>query len=212
MQDYNNEQWYLDLQKSLEGFTEDYLKKVSDGKLRQLEGAKNGGNVSGQLTQFSKTGIHNEKFRKQWASLGGYATIDSLLQWQKDNNHNIGELAKVKSEEWIKKISESLSGRKLSKKHIENTKKGLKKYYESLTKEQRSTKYSNDSASRKSLKVRTSVLNLIETDTFTTTDAKFACEKYGLGNWKAFLKDKRIIKQIHKGTNQNNPSIYVKIK
>ena len=81
-----------------------------------------------------------------------------------------------------------------------------------MTPEERSKRFTNDSASRKSLRVRMEVLNLIDTDTFTTADARKACDEYGLGNWKGFLKDVRIIKQIHKGTNQNNPSIYQKVK
>lgn len=210
MQDYNNEQWYLDLQKSLEGFTEDYLNQVSDGKIRQLEGAKNGGNVAGPLTQFSKTGIHNEEFRKQWAALGGEASIQQLLQWQIDNNFRVCDLERT--DEWCNNISIALTGRKIPRSVVNKMKKTLKAKRDSMTPKERSEKYGNDSASRKALRIRTEILNLIENDTFITSDARRACEQYGLDNWKGFLKDNRIIKQIHKGTNQNNPSIYVKIK
>lgn len=68
MQDYNNEQWYLDLQKSLEGFTEDYLNKVSDSKLRQLEASKIGGKTQGKINaengQLKKAGTISAT--KQW--------------------------------------------------------------------------------------------------------------------------------------------------
>ena len=194
------------------------IKGLEDGDYEKYSihklGCIDGGKVAGNLTLETKVGIHieDEELRREWATLGGHATIDNLLQWQKDNDHNIGDFAKVKDDEWKSKISESLTGRKLSKQHIENTKKGLKKYVKSLSNKQRSEKYSNDSASRKSLMMRTEILNLIETDTFITSDARRACLQYGLDNWKGFLKDKRIIKQIYKGTNQNNPSIYQKIK
>jgi hypothetical protein len=209
MQDYNNEQWYLDLQKSLEGFTEDYLNQVSDGKIRQLEGAKNGGNVSGPLTQFSKTGIHNEEFRKQWATLGGEASIQKLLQWQIDNNFRVCDLERT--DEWCNNISIALTGRKIPKSIVNKIKKTLKSKIDSMSAEERSEKYGNDATSRKSLRIRTEVLNLIENKKFTTKEAREACEKYGLKNWKFFLRDKRIIKQIHKGKNQFDPSIYEKI-
>lgn len=68
MQDYNNEQWYLDLQKSLEGFTEDYLNKITDGKLRQLEASKRGGKTSGRINAENGNVIKagGVGARKQW--------------------------------------------------------------------------------------------------------------------------------------------------
>lgn len=176
-------------------------------------GVKNGGIVAGNITFENNLGIHteDEELRREWAIMGGEASIDTLLEWQKENNHNIGEIAKNKDDEWKSNISKSLKGRKLSKEHIEKNRNALKKYMESLSSEERSKRFSNDSASRKSLRVRTEILNSIQSDIFTTAEARIACENYGLGNWKAFLKDKRIIEQIHKGTNKNNPSLYKKI-
>jgi hypothetical protein len=209
MQDYNNEQWYIDLQKAMVGFTEDYLKQISDGKIRQIEGAKKGGLTAGIITQLNKTGIHNEQFRKQWARLGGEASIQQLLQWQIDNNFKVCDLERT--DEWCNNISIALTGRKIPKSVVNKVRKTLKAKIGAMTQEERSEKYGNNSSSRKSLKIRIEILNLIESDTFITSDARKACEQYGLKNWKAFLKDKRIIKQIYKGTNQNNPSIYKKI-
>jgi len=195
--------------KRLEDYSWEELLEATSGK----EGLKEAGRDSGKYTLENKLGIHidDEELRREWSSLGGEASIDILLQWQKENDHNIGEIAKVKNDEWISKISESLKGRKLSKKHIKNMKNGLKNYIDSLSQKERIEKYSNDASSNKSLKIRTEVLNLIKNHTFTTLEARKACDDYGLANWKGFLKDSRIIKQIYKGTNQHNPSIYSKI-
>jgi len=196
-------------QKQLKDYSWGELLEATSGK----EGLKEAGRDSGKYTLDNKLGIHtdDEDLRNEWAKMGGEASIEKLLQWQKDNEHNIGEIAKVKNDEWISKISESLKGRKLSKQHIENSKNGVKKYIESLSDEERSIKFCNDSSSRKSLNIRTEILNMIPTNVFKTEDARKACKEYGLGNWKGFLKDERIIKQIYKGTNQNNPSIYQKL-
>jgi hypothetical protein len=196
--------------KRLEDYSWEELLEATSGK----EGLKEAGRDSGRYTLDNKLGIHtdNEELRSEWAKMGGEASIDTLLEWQKENGHNIGEIAKVKDDEWISKISQSLKGRKLSKEHIEKSRKTIKAKIAKMTPEERSKRFTNDSASRKSLRVRMEVLNLIDTDTFTTADARKACDEYGLGNWKGFLKDVRIIKQIHKGTNQNNPSIYQKVK
>ena len=59
--------------------------------------------------------------------------------------------------------------------------------------------------------LRKKILDSIKNDIFNTSDAKLACEQYDLKNWKGFLKDTRIIIQLHKGTNQSNPSIYKKV-
>jgi hypothetical protein len=145
---------------------------------------------------------------------GGKIGIKKLLQWQRENDYSIGDL--IKTDEHKKNISIAL------KKYCEKNPKSdkLRKQISDKIKEnnsklsdiERSKKFGNDSSSKKSLKVRTTILNTIVNDTFTTAEARKACEEYGLGNWKAFLKDNRIIKQIHKGTNNFNPSIYQKIK
>jgi hypothetical protein len=198
--------------KRLEDYTWEELLEATSGK----EALKEAGRDSGNYTLENNLGIHteDEELRKEWASMGGYATIDNLLKWQEDNGHNIGEIAKEKDEEWINKISNSLieyyQNNPMSddvKKKISDT---IKSNRSKMTKEQRSNLFGNDSASRKSLKIRSEILDLISTDIFTTSDARKACKEYGLDNWKGFLKDKRIIEQIHKGTNQYNPSIYRK--
>jgi hypothetical protein len=56
------------------------------------------------------------------------------------------------------------------------------------------------------------ILKSIPSDIFTTSEAKKACENFNYGSWKKFVKEETLIKQIHKGSNQNNPSIYQKVK
>jgi hypothetical protein len=198
----------MNTKKRLEDYNWDELLELTSGK----EGMKEGGRDSGKYTLDNHLGIHteDEELRREWARMGGEATIEKLLQWQIDNNFRVCDLERT--DEWCNNISIAMTGRKIPKSIVNKMKKTLKAKVAAMTVEERSEKYRNDSASRKSLRIRTEILNLIENDTFITSDARRACEQYGLDNWKGFLKDKRIIKQIHKGTNQNNPSIYEKLK
>jgi hypothetical protein len=194
--------------KRLEDYTWEELLKATSGK----EALKENGIEIGQYTLENRIGIHtdDEELRREWSIMGGEAAIETLLQWQKENNHNIGEIAKHKSDEWKENISKSLMGKEVNSETREKLSKIVNEYNSSLTAEERKEKYSNDSSSRKSLKVRKEILDSIETETFTTSQIRYACDKYGLGNWKGLLKDKRLVEQLYKGTNQSNPSIYKK--
>jgi len=59
------------------------------------------------------------------------------------------------------------------------------------------------------------ILNLIKTDTFVTSDLRNACREFGYNDtnpiWKKILKTKELVVQIYKGENQFNPSVYKKI-
>jgi hypothetical protein len=63
-----------------------------------------------------------------------------------------------------------------------------------------------------------SILNLITKEVFTYKDVRYACEKFGIIKTsiemtaKRILREKLCVKQIHKGYNQHDPSLYVKIK
>ena len=152
-----------------------------------------------------------EQRRKTWAGTqGGITSINQLLSWQKDNDFSIGKVKKTN--EHKKNIGTANKGKVRNEELRARLSDSVKNYNSNLNKEEKIEKYSNDSSSRKSLRIRQEILDNIPTDIFTTFDAKIACEKYGIGNWKGFLKDTRIIKQIHKGTNQSNPSIYEKVK
>jgi TusA-related sulfurtransferase len=198
--------------KRLEDYTWEELLEATSTK----EALKEAGRDTGKYTLDNNLGIHNEdvELRKEWARMGGHASIDNLLKWQEENGHNIGEISKEKNEQWVGKISNSLveyyQNNPMSDEVKNKISDTMKSKASKMTKEQRSKFFGNDSASRKSLKVRSEILDLISTDIFTTSDARKACKEYGLDNWKGFLKDNRIIEQIHKGTNQHNPSIYSK--
>lgn len=193
--------------KKLEEYTWEELLEATSGKESQKESAKE----IGYYTLEKNIGIHtqNSELRKEWAVMGGEAAIDKLLEWQKENDYRVCDFPR--NENWNKSISNALKGRNLSEENKQKLSESLISYMSKLDDSEKSKKYSNDSSSRKSLKVRKEILDSIEGETFTTSQARLACEKYGLGNWKGFLKDNRLVVQIHKGTNQQNPSVYKKI-
>lgn len=164
--------------------------------------------------EYNKTSEAKEEAKerkKLWiASQGGKSSIKRLLDWQKENDFSIGNVPKT--EKHKKNIGKSNKGKIRTEEVKKQIRESVNNLNASFTEEERKNMYSNDSSSRKSLRVRLEILSTIEGDTFTTSEARKACDEYGLGNWKGFLKDKRIVKQIYKGTNQNNPSIYQKIK
>ena len=63
-----------------------------------------------------------------------------------------------------------------------------------------------------------SIIKFILKKQFTYSDMRNACEKFGINEGsiqmtaKRILKEKTLVKQIHKGYNQYDPSLYVKIK
>lgn len=192
--------------KKLEEYTWEELLEATSTK----ETLKENGQITGQYTLENRLGIHtdDEELRKEWAKMGGEASYERLLEYNEEIGHRVWELPKT--DEWKQKISEAHMGKEVSDETKEKLSKVVSEFNASLTEEERKEKYSNDSSSRKSLRIRKEVLNMIEGDTFTTSQARMACEQYGLANWKGLLKDKRLVEQIHKGTNQSNPSIYKK--
>ena len=60
-----------------------------------------------------------------------------------------------------------------------------------------------------------SILKLIKKSEFRLLDVKNACDKMNIKDLnyaKKILREKSLVKQIHKGYNQFNPSLYIKIK
>jgi hypothetical protein len=70
MEDYKNEQWWIELQEAMKGFDENSMSKMSDGKLSQWHGAKIGGKTTGNKNVISG---HLNKISK----LGGLANVTS---------------------------------------------------------------------------------------------------------------------------------------
>jgi hypothetical protein len=78
------------------------------------------------------------------------------------------------------------------------------------------TKKSVENRIKRKIEKYKSILKFIRKKQFTYSDVRNACIKYGILETKvsclakSILKEKTLIKQIHKGPNQYNPSIYIK--
>lgn len=195
--------------KRLQDYTWEELLEATSGK----EGYKEAGRTSGEYTLENKLGIHtdDEELRREWSSMGGEASIDKLLEWQKENNH-LEKLHKLeRTDEWKQNISNGNKGKKIPNDVRERISKTVIENNSKLSDDELSEKYKNKKPNDRHLILRKKILDSIPTDTFITSIARKACNEFGLDNWKGFLKDKRIITQLHRGTNQSNPSIYKKI-
>lgn len=127
--------------KRLEDYSWDELLEATSGK----EAMKENGREIGKYTLDEKIGIHteNEELRTLWASMGGDASIDKLLQWQIDNGFRVCDLDRT--EEWCNNISIALTGRKLSKKHINNVRAGVNRWIDTLSEKERKELFTNKS-------------------------------------------------------------------
>lgn len=192
--------------KRLQDYTWEELLEATSGK----ESLKEAGRDSGNYTKDNKLAIHTDdsELRKEWASMGGEASIEKLLQWQIDNGFRVCDLERT--EEWCNNISIALTGNVLSKKHKQSISKALKKYMNSLTKEERSRKHSNNARANTARIKRIKILNSIRVDEFDSIRLHKACDRFEY-DFDLLARDKTLLKRIHKGTNQNNPSVYKKI-
>jgi hypothetical protein len=79
-------------------------------------------------------------------------------------------------------------------------------------------KKGNQTYSEMKTKKYKSIIKLILKKEFTYSDMRYACDRFGINEGsikvtaKRILKEKTLVKQIHKGYNQYDPSLYVKIK
>ena len=171
------------------------------------------------LAEFEKEFGHIKEWEidrnNQLASIsseGGYASIDKLLKWQKENGHNIGELAKNKSDKWIENISKAMLDKEKFEQHKNNLSTSLNSYNKLLSPEERTEKYKNDSGERRGYKNRKRIYDALPNE-FTGIQIKEVTLDLGYGDssWKKIVKDDRFFIRIHKGTNQSNPSIYKKL-
>jgi hypothetical protein len=192
MEDYKNQKWWIELQKSLENFDDS---KMSDSDLGRwngtLIGGRKGGSKNKESGHMSKLGKLNGKKNASHpnsiaaAKINGQKNVENKF-WEKltfEQRSIGGKIAGVKRskmDDW--KDMASIGGKQSA---INRVNRKIEKYKE--------------------------ILNLIPNDEFTTSDAKLACKQYGYNDWMKFLKETSLIKQIYKGNNQFNPSIYKKI-
>jgi hypothetical protein len=189
MQDYKNEQWWIELQKSLDGFDDS---KMSDSDLGRWNGSKIGGKRGGEKN--SKSG-HMKKIQKENAHIGG-KIMGPII----GKKYGINNLKKITFEDRSK-------GGKTS--YLNHCKSGWMDEYRRLGAEA-----STKARIERKIEKYKSILKLITKRKFQFSDVIAACAKFGVkdpnGYAKKLLKEKSLIIQIHKGYNQFNPSIYIK--
>jgi hypothetical protein len=115
----------------------------------------------------------------------GQSKIALTPQWKIDRNDQLASITSLGGIKSMKQLGKQI------RKKASNTKKSnkIKKYKD--------------------------ILNTIDKDVVRMNDIKIACEHYGCPNPKSqawrMLKETSLLKQIHKGVNQHNPSLYKKI-
>ena len=193
MADYKKEQWWIDLQKSLEGFDEPLM---SDSDLGRWNGAKIGGRKGGATN--AKSG-HMKEIQKKAASLGG-----------KVQGHINGTLYGKYNIEKISKEDKARGGKIAGKMAVESG---------TLLKASKiGAKVSTENRIALKIQKYKYIIKFIRKKEFTYSDMRNACEKFGITNnriaptAKKILRENSLVKQIYKGYNQHNPSLYIKIK
>ena len=87
MEDYKNEQWWIELQESMQGFNENQMSKITDGKLRQINGGKLGGKSAVKSGQLLKASVNGGKTQ---GKITGKKNVEN------GHIHKITELARSK--------------------------------------------------------------------------------------------------------------------
>lgn len=197
MADYKNEKWWIDLQKSLKGFDEDSLTKMTDSDLGRWNGSKIGGRMGGAK---NKQSGHIKEIQKKAASLGGKA--QGKIQGKRNVENKFWENLTFEQRSKGGKIA----GKKRTK---------MPDFHQHLC---NMGKKSGELRTKDKLEKYKSILKFIRKKEFTFSDMRNACEKFGIKEnhiaftAKKILKEKSLVKQIHKGYNQYNPSLYIKLK
>jgi hypothetical protein len=195
MEDYKNEQWWIELEKSLEGFDSE-IPKMTDSDLGRWNGAKIGGRKGGATN--AKSG-HMKEIQKKAASLGG-----------KVQGHINGTLYGKYNIEKISKEDKARGGKIAGKMAVESG---------TLLKASKiGAKVSTENRIALKIQKYKYIIKFIRKKEFTYSDMRNACEKFGITNnriaptAKKILRENSLVKQIYKGYNQHNPSLYIKIK
>ena len=195
MADYKNEQWWIELRKSLDGFDSSIM---SDSDLSKWNGAKLGGSRGGVTN--SKSG-HMSKLGKSNGSKNGKSEKSrnaARIMGLEVGKYNLSKTTKEQK---------SIGGKKGGK--IRASQSDFHQHLCSMA-----NKSGEKRTDNKIIKMK-SILKLIKKKEFRLLDVKNACDKMNIkdSNYhKKILKEKSLVKQIHKGYNQFNPSLYIKIK
>lgn len=193
--------------KRLEDYSWDELLEATS----TTETLRENGRASAKYTIENKLGIHtdNEELKREWASMGGEASIEQLLQWQEENGHNIGEISKNKNDEWKEKIGIGNKGKVRTEDTKNTIRNSINELNKSLTKEQRSKIYSNDARKNAATKRKIEILKSIKKKQFTSMELKDACINFEY-DYKLMIKDTNLLERIHTGKNKTDLSIYKK--
>ena len=178
------------MKKNLKDFSWEELNEAFSSKEMQRQGAIIGGKLGGNTNAQSG---HMKRIQKENAHIGG-KIMGSIV------GKKYGKLNILK----ITKEQKSKGGKESHKKHVES---GHWKNYIMM-----GTAASAKARIDRGLENKKKIIDSIESDTFTTSQAKKACDKFGYKSWKSLLKESKLVKQIYKGMNQFDPSIYQKVK
>jgi hypothetical protein len=178
------------MKKNLKDFSWDELNDAFSPKEMQRQGAIIGGKIGGASN--SKSG-HMKRIQKENAHIGG-KIMGSII----GKKYGAKALSKTTFEQ------RSKGGKESHRKHVES---GHWRNYIMLG-AAASTKARID----RGLENKKKIIDSIKSDTFTTSEARKACEKFEYKSWKSLLKESKLVKQIYKGMNQFDPSIYKKVK
>lgn len=193
MADYKKQKWEIDLENALASISDDERSISTNKKIGAYDGGKKGG-----LT--NKYTGHMKKIQKEAAHLGG--KIMGPIQGKINAENKFWE--KVTFEQRSK--GGKIGGKKRTQ---------MPDFHQHLC---NMGKKSADKRISTKIEKYKSILKFIRKKEFTYTDMRNACEKYGIvgdriaGQAKKVLREKTLVKQIHKGYNQFDPSLYIKVK
>ncbi len=186
MQDYKKENWEIELEKALSTISDKDRELSINKQIGASEGGKRGG-----LT--NKTTGHMKRIQKENAHIGG-KIMGPII----GKKYGAKALSKTTFEQRSKGGKTSGRNRVLDGTLLIASKIGAK--------------VSTERRIDRGLENKKKIIDSIESDTFTTSQARKACDNFGYKSWKSLLKESKLVKQIYKGMNQFDPSIYQKVK
>lgn len=190
MADYKKQKWEIELEKALESISEDERSISMNKKIGASDGGKKGGSTNratGHMKQIQKLNAHiggRIQGKIQGSKNVENKFWENLTFEQRSKGGKISGKKRVQMDDW--KNMASIAGKKSAEKRTDDKIAKMK-----------------------------SILKLIKKSEFRLLDVKNACDKMNIKDLnyaKKILREKSLVKQIHKGYNQFNPSLYIKIK